>query len=356
MNRPQILLLSAYDAASHRYWREGLVDMLAPSADVTQFQLPARHFSWRARGNSLSFAFDERLKHQRWDLLIATSMTDLASLKGMAPHLAQVPSVIYFHENQFAYPGSDAQQGLIDRQLTSIYTALAADHLVFNSAFNRSSFTEGAGKLLKAMPDGVPRDVLAGLKTRVIPVAVQAPDDGGIGRAPLLRVAWNHRFEFDKGPALLLEIIKGLAGVNVEFVLLGERFRQVPAELEEAIHLLKERGQLAHDGYIASRDAYFEWLKSCHVVLSTAAQEFQGLAMLEAIQVGCVPMAPDALVYPEYVPAALRYDDAAGAVGLITRIAEGETVTYTGDISAYQSRNVRNAWQALLGEYGITLQ
>ena len=39
-----------------------------------------------------------------YDLALATSMVDLASLRGLIPKLAAVPSLLYFHENQFAYP------------------------------------------------------------------------------------------------------------------------------------------------------------------------------------------------------------------------------------------------------------
>src|SRR5690554_445672 len=98
----RILLLSAYDAVSHQYWRKGLVNAL-PEHDWTVLSLPARYFSWRIRGNSLSWAFGERERLQQpYDLVIATSMVDLTSLRGLVPSLARTPCVVYFHENQFA--------------------------------------------------------------------------------------------------------------------------------------------------------------------------------------------------------------------------------------------------------------
>ncbi|MBT3565704.1 MAG: DUF3524 domain-containing protein, partial [Gammaproteobacteria bacterium] len=75
----KILLLSPYDAMSHQYWWQGLRDNLREHA-FSVVTLPPRFFSWRFRGNSLSFAFDERLK-DGYDLVIATSMTDLSSLR-----------------------------------------------------------------------------------------------------------------------------------------------------------------------------------------------------------------------------------------------------------------------------------
>ncbi len=102
----KILLLSAYDALSHQYWRKGLVRAF-PEYDWTVLTLPPRYFSWRLRGNSLTWAYSKReVLSAGYDLLICTSMTDLSALKGMVPALANVPVLCYFHENQFAYPAS----------------------------------------------------------------------------------------------------------------------------------------------------------------------------------------------------------------------------------------------------------
>ena len=100
----RILLLSAYDADSHIYWRKGLVAHL-PEHQWTVLTLPGRYFSWRMRGNSMSWAFSEyETLSQPYDLVIATSMTDLSALRGFVPSLANTPTLVYFHENQFAYP------------------------------------------------------------------------------------------------------------------------------------------------------------------------------------------------------------------------------------------------------------
>ena len=55
----RILLLSAYDAPSHKRWREGLVTHCSDYHwDV--LALPARYFSWRIRGNPLSWWNEQR--------------------------------------------------------------------------------------------------------------------------------------------------------------------------------------------------------------------------------------------------------------------------------------------------------
>ena len=41
--------------------------------------------------------------------------------------------------------------------------------------------------------------------------------------------------------------------------------------------------------------------------MSTALHDFQGLGVLEGMQRGCLPVVPDRVAYPEYVPPILRY-------------------------------------------------
>ena len=328
---PNLLLLSPYDGASHRYWREGLSRYLRTrmmSLDITEMTMPARYFSWRQRGNSLGYAFSSDLPEQV-DLIIATSMTDLSALRGLNRRLATIPAIVYFHENQFAYPDS-LETGRVERQMTSIYTALSADHLCFNSEFNRRTFLDGAGELLKKMPDQVPRGVLSALeaKSEVLPVAIEVPDTVLKEAEPppqkrRLRIAWNHRHEHDKGPETLLAIVQMLIerNVDVEISLFGEAFRQVPHAFTELTALLASSGRLAHSGFVKDRKNYLKQLASHHIVLSTARQEFQGLAIQEAMLLGCHPIVPDALSYPEYVPRESRYSTPTDAADLIQHLA-----------------------------------
>ncbi len=47
---------------------------------------------------------------------------------------------------------------------------------------------------------------------------------------------------------------------------------------------------------------YAELLRSADVVVSTARQEFFGIAVTEAIYAGAFPLLPNRLVYPERIP------------------------------------------------------
>ena len=321
----KILLLSPYDALSHQYWREGLVEML-PGCEFTVVTLAARYFSWRFRGNSLTMAHDKRLK-AHYDVVIATSMTDLSALKGMCPTIASVRSILYFHENQFAYPDAGNTAHIIERQMTSLYSAIAADFLVFNSAFNRRTFLDGIIVLLKKMPDGVPSGLPEQLeaKSEVNSVAIRAKERGHSTKSSRLSIVWNHRWEYDKGTQDLEQLVKSLLVTPIDFQMhvIGQSFRKIPAEIQSVCDALQSAGKLGVCGFVESRQEYLALLDSSHIVLSTARHEFQGVAILEATQAGCIPVVPDDLAYKEFIPESFRYSNHVDAIRLIDRIDKG---------------------------------
>lgn len=334
--RPRILLLSGYDASSHRRWREQLTGMLNDYYWHT-LALPPRFFRWRIRGNPLSWLNEPALQ-ENWDVVIATSMVDLTSLRSFHPHLAQTPCLLYMHENQFAFPISRKQRYNAEPQIVNLYSAISADYVVFNSAWNRDSFLNGAQDFLKNMPDKVPNGLIELLdkKSIVIPVPIenelifeeprlinpneknklwnrhfshkenrkhtttpQKEESDGTKNDRPIRLIWASRWEYDKGPEHLLEFFRELENrkVNCRVAILGEQFRNAPEEFntikDEFPHLL------AQFGHIDSREEYFYWLKSGDVVISTALHEFQGIAILEAVACGCIPLLPNRLSYSE---------------------------------------------------------
>jgi len=307
----RILLLSPYDAASHKAWRLGLQSHL-PDFDFTMLTLPARYFNWRLRGNSLSWALaDEPLLKRDYDLLIATSMTDLSALKGMRPDLNRIPSIVYFHENQFAYPSRPTQQNLLEGKILNLYTALSADCVVFNSNYNKNTFLTGVANLLADMPDQVPVGITEKLTaaSRVIAVPLESGSFTAEKKSSKFTLVWNHRWEYDKGTERLLLLIKCLQtrGIDFRLHLLGQQFRQHPTEMDRVIAKLQAGGQMGQCGYVSDPVSYKNLLAESHLVLSTALQEFQGLSLLQAVVYGCLPLVPDRLVYPEIIPAQFRY-------------------------------------------------
>ncbi|WP_226664854.1 DUF3524 domain-containing protein [Microbulbifer aggregans] len=302
----KVLLLSAYDADSHKRWRRGLVAAI-PQWQWTVLTLPPRYFSWRVRGNSLTWARGEAREtlQQPWDLLVATSMTDLSALRGLVPELARVPTVVYFHENQFDYPRSDAALESIEPQLLNIYTALSGDMLLFNSEYNRSTLLEGAAELLQRFPDHVPKGICQEIasKSQVLPVPLEMaaflPDARKPERPTFI---WNHRWEYDKGPDILLAALRrfGREGIPFTLHMVGQQFRRQPSEFAHLKKLLSKLGALGAWGYRESLGEYRQLLAESHGVISTARHDFQGLAVLEAVAAGCEPLVPDSLAYPEW--------------------------------------------------------
>ena len=369
----KVLLLSAYDAASHRHWWKSLGAMF-PQWQWEVLSLPARHFSWRIRGNSLSWSQLERDKlEQPYDLVVATSMVDWATLRGLVPNLTQIPSLLYFHENQFDYPVNSRQQGQLEAQITSIYSALAADQLVFNSRYNQETFLAGVEALLTRLPDFVPEGIAAQLqaKAEVLPVPVAAPDLPGLRNKTEpcdqpLSILWNHRWEYDKGPERLLAIIQELARVTtVDFQLsiVGQQFRSSPSEFDDVYQLINNAPNLSlgHWGYIESQVEYQSVLVESDVVLSTALHDFQGISVLEAVAAGCTPLVPDRLAYPEFFDKPFRYmsdikpsEEAAGreelssAVAALLKLAElkisGQVLPKT-QVEAVDSKVLQQGYQ-----------
>ena len=128
---------------------------LLPQFQWIYLSLPPRNFTWKIRGNSLLWAQSKReLLEKHYDLLLATSMVDLASLRGFIPSLGSIPSIVYFHENQVEYPIDNERKERksidnIEPKLVPIYSALCADKILFNSNFNRDSFLKGSGNFLE---------------------------------------------------------------------------------------------------------------------------------------------------------------------------------------------------------------
>ncbi len=310
----RILLLSAYDALSHRYWRQDLVNAF-PEHDWTTLALPPRYFAWRIRGNSLSWAYSEReTLEQPYDLIVATSMVDLTGLKGLVPTLAQTPALVYFHENQFAYPESGHAFKSVEPQILNLYNALAADLVVFNSAFNRDSLLAGAERLLKKLPDQVPAGLIPAIeqKSEVIPVPL--PPEVFCSTTPQpgpLQLVWNHRWEYDKGPDLLKNAIGAMLETKLDFKLhvVGQQFRHTPEVFTEIHKLLNQHQRLGHWGHVESVQDYRALLQTSDAVLSTALHDFQGIAVLEGVAAGCVPVVPDRLAYKELFSEDFRYGE-----------------------------------------------
>jgi len=343
-NKKNIWLLSAYRSASHAAWTNWLIETF-DEFNWHKLELSGRHFRWRIRGNPLSWL--NKLPEVKPDLMVATSMVDLATLKGLHPQLANTPCFYYFHENQFAYPTSNKQHESVDPQMVQLYGALAADKIFFNSAYNRDSFLNGIDRLLKVLPDEVPDNITKQLKikSQLLPVPISKIKPAKKKNPKL--ILWNHRWEYDKAPEVFVDALCKLDKMNIDFqlVLLGERPVKKPAALLEIEKKFTSKIIINEK---ASKQDYQKYLSLSSIVVSTAIHEFQGLAMLEAVSAGAVPVVPDALCYAEQYADEFRYtanDSDALAEKLIAFLT---SLPISPDVSFWYSDKLKQQWREIL--------
>jgi glycosyltransferase involved in cell wall biosynthesis len=315
----RILAFEPYDGGSHRAVRESITRH--SRHEWTWLTRPPRAWKWRMRLAALELAGAARATgalDPSVDAIFATSLLSLADLVACLREQggpADVPTVLYMHENQAAYPaGPAAPVGERDVHfaLTNLTSIHAADLTIWNSDWNRRSFRAGIGEILRHAPDAT-ADLATGLDERladsvviwppVEPPPAPGEDDGRVLHNPP-RVVWPHRWEHDKGPEELLAVAEAHRDLGLRWTILGQEFRETPPALEAFRRRFGDH--IDHVGFAPDRAAYWRHLAGCDWVLSTARHEFFGIAVVEALLAGCLPWLPDALSYPELTPAAAR--------------------------------------------------
>lgn len=322
----RVLALEPYYGGSHRAVLDGLVRALEPEGfafDV--ITLPARKWKWRMRGAAMTMSrevrslWTERGGGRQWDVVFVSTFLGLAEFLGLAGEAVQgVPSIVYFHENQLVYPNRHTAEWDYQFPLTNITSALAADLCLFNTQWNLDRFAEEIPPFLASFPDhrptGVADRVMA--KSRVLaPPFDAAPFDDvldeGRARSDRVRIVWPHRWEHDKDPESFFAAVLQLAkeGLDFEVAVAGQPFVETETLMREAALGLGDR--LVHLGEPADIDEYARLLASSDIAVSTAINEFFGLAMVEACYCGCYPLVPDRLAYPGLYAPEHRYADHA---------------------------------------------
>ncbi len=325
-----IWLLNPYQAGSHRAWAEGYA--AASRHRVRVLAMQGYFWKWRMHGGAMELAAQAQAlaaAGERPDLLLATSMTNLPAFLALTRRtLADVPAVLYMHENQLTYPPPPGTRRDLTYGAIQHLSMLAADRVCFNSAYHLASWYDELPRLLKHFPDYTHLETVEATraKSRVLPVGCDLARYDGYAsrqgdketrrREEASLILWNQRWEYDKDPETMLRALYALADEGVPFrvALAGENFRQRPEEFAAARARLGER--LIHFGYAEGEADYARLLWDADVVLSTAIHEFFGVSVVEAIYCGATPVLPRRLSYPELIPAELHaiclYDDFAG--------------------------------------------
>jgi len=356
-----LLVLEPYYGGSHRNFLDNLTARLGlPFRLLT---LPARKWKWRMRLSAPYFVshLSDQLDPGLIKAILCSTFVDVALLKSLLPpELNRIPILVYFHENQFAYPVQVEAERDLHFALSNFTTALAADRIAFNSAYNRDTFLAGAADMLKKAPD-MPfppefidevreksRVIFPGLDFSLIdqlPDNHKAADDG----PPV--IVWNHRWEHDKGPEVFFDALMTLDRMGKDFglIVLGQSFSRCPeifAQAEEAL-----AGHIIHFGYVEERRTYLKLLSRADLVVSTAEHEFYGMAVIEAVRCGVRPFLPDDLAYPEFFGSEFLYQRDRLIPALIDALGKKRLGHEAG-----RRMTERFSWQALLPEFSRWLE
>lgn len=359
----RILWLDAFHAGSHRSVAAGYAAHSRHA--VTVLGMDAKGgWRWRMRGGAVSFA--EQI-HTRWgdtpldtlfDVLVVTDMLDVATLLGFLRRvIGSVRVVVYMHENQLVYPLPPGRTRDLHWAWINYTTMLAADRVVFNSAFHRDVVLAALPGLPKRFHDYHELQAVAriapkceilypGIDLRRFDGPAVPPRDGP------RTILWNSRWDYDKQPTVFFAAMEALiaAGADVRLIVCGEYVDQGNAEF--AGYRERLAPYALHWGYVPDAALYRDLLRQADIVVSTAIQEFFGIAVIEAVYCGAVPVLPERLAYPELLPreyhADLLYpDDDALVAQLLHVLAVYDQI----DRAALQRWASRFDWQTVIATY-----
>jgi len=305
----RVAVIEPYYGGSHQAWADGY--RANSQHQVTLFTHEARFWKWRMHGSYVTLAgeFVEYVReHGRFDVILATDMVHLPAFLGaVGTTRADATVALYMHENQLTYPLSPRDS--VDEAYAMINWAsmTVADAVYFNSRFHHDVWFAQIGGLLNRFPDYKHTDLLPAVvaKASVLPIGVDLSrfDDsvGDPGEVPL--ILWNQRWDFDKGPnEFAAAMIELATSHDFALALAGEQI----TEIEAFTRLQVELGDRIVHGSFATDAEYAALLGGADIVVSTATQEFFGIAVTEAIYAGAFPVLPSTLVYPERIPPGLH--------------------------------------------------
>ncbi|XP_043381594.1 glycosyltransferase-like domain-containing protein 1 isoform X11 [Chelonia mydas] len=326
----RILLIEAFYGGSHKQ----LADLLQEEIEeCVLYTLPAKKWHWRARTAALYF-MQTVPANANYRILFASSVLNLTELIALRPDLGKLKKVLYFHENQLAYPVQKCQERDFQYGYNQILSCLVADIVVFNSAFNMESFLTSIGKFLKLIPDHRPKDLekIIRPKCQVLYFPVRFPD--------VSRFMPEHKLAH-------LEKITGVKGNGDTYLFRGLPFQQkyrATGSLMKNSSSSPESGLCeAQSGLCTTQQERLQYPLTSpeklnkskasestnqevpcqedkqHVTFNPcnllSGMDYQQRPLhivwphrwIEAVYCGCYPLCPNALVYPEIFPAEYLY-------------------------------------------------
>jgi len=309
----RILLVAPYFTGSHAAWARDYAQYSQHQIDI--LSLPGRFWKWRMHGGAVTLARKFLASALTPDLILVTDMLDLTTFLALTRRrTANIPTVIYFHENQLTYPWSPTDRDIAQKRdkhyvFINYPSALAADMVLFNSPYHQESFLAALAQLLNYFPDYKELDTAKQIreKSQVLALGLDLRHfdkfrPGQPHEKPLL--LWGHRWEYDKGPEEFFKALTVLSdrGLDFELVVLGKNFSRQPDVFLAAKKTLAD--QIVQFGYAESFEDYARWLWQSDILPVTSNQDFFGASVIEAIYCNCFPLLPKRLAYPYLIPSA----------------------------------------------------
>jgi len=303
----RVVLVEPYYGGSHRAWADGLV--AHSSHEIHLVTHDAAYWRWRLRASALTLAegvVGVIADHGRPDVLLVSDMVHLPALLGFLRRDIGDPAVaLYLHENQLTHPVGPRDRPDESLALANWLSMAVADRVLVNSEAQLDDLRVALPVLLGRSLDHSHAHRLDEVLGRceVLPVGVDlagiVPDGHPPPAEPV--VVWNHRWDREKRADRLFSVLHRLAddGIAFRLALAGENLRVDPQEFDSIRRRLGDR--VVHVGTL-DRDGYHRLLAASDVTVSTAEHETFGIAAVEAMTAGCVPLLPDRLSYPEIVP------------------------------------------------------
>ncbi len=308
-----ILVVDPFFGGSHKQWAEEWKKYSRHRIDIDG--LLGKYWKWRMMG-SAPVLVSLMKKHTPPDLIVYSSMTNVATVKGLLPLKWQnIPSALYMHENQLVYPkpsrnGNQPKRNT-ELEIINVLSCLAVDRIFFNSYFHKTSFLKAIPKVLNRFPDHRWVNQTADFeeKSEVLYVGIEPPGERpgpqeDCPQDPI--ILWNHRWEFDKGPIAFFKMLLRLKERKLPFQIIatGQTHHFEPAFMENTYHQLSDR--ILHWGFVEDKKDYYHLLERASIIPVTSEQDFFGISIIEAIARGVFPLLPDRLAYPEHIPPHLR--------------------------------------------------
>lgn len=346
----RVILAEPWFGGSHRAWAEGLARHSAH--EIVIVGLTPELWRWRLRAGAAPLAAaikDEVGKNGPSDLVLVSGLVDVAALLGHLRPRPDLPVVTYMHESQLLYPTPTGAADP-DATLRNWESWRASDRVWFNSDFHRDAVVAALPAWAAAQPEPLAVEEVIE-RFEVVSVGVEPPTGTRTQNAGPPIILWPHRWEADKAPSVFGRALNKLVdnGLDFRLVLAGEDPNSSPVR-SEIVDAHAER-LLAAGPF--ERSEFEAWLHACDVVVSCADHEFFGIAVVEALMAGCLPVLPDALSYPELVP--VEFHDAAlypvGTFG--SRLAEvvADVPKHRSDTAGLAASMQRFAWTHVVAAY-----